>query len=137
MQVVRHGGSILAMVILCLGIAPANAAGEIPEASSSSGYQKPPMPPLDLSQAQRVRVQEALKSQHTEVSFALKSAKSAQSFNASVGAAVPKNLTPHPLPRPLIYEIPRLKEYSYLKFKDAVLIVDPLTRKIVDILPES
>jgi hypothetical protein len=43
----------------------------------------------------------------------------------------------HPLPQPLIYEMQPLKRYTYLKFKHQVLIVNPMTRKIVDMFPES
>jgi hypothetical protein len=42
-----------------------------------------------------------------------------------------------PLPRPLIYQIQPLKRYTYIKFKHQVLIENPMTRKIVDIFPES
>jgi hypothetical protein len=46
-------------------------------------------------------------------------------------------LKPHALPPPLIYEIPKLKRYSYLKFKGKVLLVNPMSRKIVDMFSET
>jgi hypothetical protein len=39
----------------------------------------------------------------------------------------------HALPRPLIYELPILREYAYVKFRDQILLVNPLTTEIVDI----
>jgi hypothetical protein len=33
--------------------------------------------------------------------------------------------------------VPALKRYTYLKFKRQVLIVDPMSRKIVDMFPEA
>jgi hypothetical protein len=33
--------------------------------------------------------------------------------------------------------MPEMKRYTYLKFKSQVLIVDPMTHKIVDIFPEQ
>jgi hypothetical protein len=51
--------------------------------------------------------------------------------------ASPSDLKLHPLPQPLIYEMLPLKRYTYLKFKHQVLIVNPMTRKIVDMFPES
>jgi Protein of unknown function (DUF1236) len=78
-----------------------------------------------------------VRSEDTEVSFALKEAKTAQNFEPAVGAEVPNALKLHPLPRPLSYEIPPLKHYTYIKFKHQVLIVNPITRKIVDMFPES
>jgi hypothetical protein len=38
----------------------------------------------------------------------------------------------HALPRPLIYQVPILEEYTYVKFRDQILIVNPLTNEIVD-----
>ena len=73
----------------------------------------------------------------TEVSFALKNAKAAQSFQPSVGTKLPKGLSLHPLPQPLIADIKPLQPYAYVKFKDRVLIVNPMTRVIVDMFPQS
>jgi len=95
------------------------------------------VPPLALSQAQREKIGAAVRSEDTEVSFALKNAKGAQSFQPSVGAKLPKGLGLHPLPQPLVAEIKPLERYSYLKFKHQVLIVNPMTRDIVDMFPES
>jgi hypothetical protein len=99
--------------------------------------QNPKLPPLHLSDTQRDRVRSILAGKNTEVDFALKSAKPAQSFAPSVGAKVPAGLHPHALPPPLIYEMPPLKRYSYLKFKGQVLIIDPMSRKIVDMFAEA
>jgi hypothetical protein len=76
-------------------------------------------------------------SKDTEVSFALKSAKGAQNFQPSVGAKVPGAVKLHPLPRPLVNQMQPLKRYTYVKFKQQVLLVNPMTRKIVDMFPES
>jgi hypothetical protein len=76
-------------------------------------------------------------SEDTEVSFALKSAQGAESFEPSLGARVPSALKLHPLPRPLTYQMQPLKRYTYIKFKHHVLIVNPMTRKIVDMFSES
>jgi hypothetical protein len=92
---------------------PASTAGAVRQTAAPSISQKPSILPLDLSQAQHARVRQVLRSQDTEVSLALKCAKPAQNFNASVGATVPGNLRLHPLPAPLIYEMPRLKQYTY------------------------
>jgi hypothetical protein len=99
--------------------------------------QNPTLPPLHLSDAQRDRIRSVLSGKNTEVDFALKSAKPAQSFAPSVGAKVPAGLHPHALPPPLIYEMPPLKRYSYLKFKGQVLIINPMSRKIVDMFAEA
>jgi hypothetical protein len=111
--------------------------GAIPQYVTPAISQKPSTPPLKLSQAQREKIARAVRSQDTEVSFALKPAKAAQNFEPSVGAKVPGGLKLHPLPRPLMNETQPLRRYGYIKFKNQVLIVNPMTRTIVDMFPET
>src|SRR5262249_33576546 len=92
-------------------------------------------PPPSLSARPPERNHQAPAAGHHAVSFGLKSAKSAQAFEPAVHAKLPKALRPHPFPRPLIYALPVLKHYDYVKFKSDVLIVNPLNREIVDVLP--
>ena len=40
-----------------------------------------------------------------------------------------------PLPRPLVYEVPVLKQYYYARLPHRVLIIDPMKQKIAAILP--
>src|SRR5262249_7170713 len=87
--------------------------------------------------AQTVAGATLVRSQDTEVSFALKPAKAAQNFEPSVGAKVPGGVKLHPLPRPLMNEMQPLRRYGYIKFKNQVLIVNPMTRTIVDMFPET
>jgi hypothetical protein len=111
--------------------------GAVPQSGRPAVSQNPSLPPLQLSPAQRTKIQQAVSSEDTEVSFALKSAKPAQNFQPSVGAKVPGVVKLHPLPRPLVNEMQPLKRYTYVKFKHQVLLVNPMTRKIVDMFPES
>ena len=97
--------------------------------------QKQTAPPLNLSDSQRQQIQQAIAARDTSVSFGLKTAKPAQNFAPAVHAKLPKALKPHPFPRPLIYKLPVLKLYDYVKFKNDVLIVNPMSREIVDVLP--
>ena len=55
----------------------------------------------------------------------------------TVGATVPSNLKTYALPPPLIYEMPKLERYTHLKLKGQVLIVNPMTSKIVDMFPAT
>jgi hypothetical protein len=130
--------------VLVMGVIMARAGaqerpnpGAIPQNVPPAISQKQSVPPLALSQAQRERIGAAVRSEDTEVSFALKNAKSAQSFEPSVGAKVPKGLGLNPLPQPLVAELKPLERYTYVKFKDQVLIVNPMTRVIVDMFPQS
>jgi len=99
--------------------------------------QKTTPPPLDLSDDQRAKIKQVLQGHNTQVTFGLKSTQSAKNFNPTVGATVPSNLTTYALPPPLIYEMPKLERYTHLKLKGQVLIVNPMTSKIVDMFPAT
>jgi hypothetical protein len=100
-------------------------------------HRAPMPPPLELSEARRAQIRQAVMREHSDVSFALKSAKPAQDFQPAAGAKLPKGLAAHPLPRPLVNELPVLKHYSYVKFRDDILIVNPMNKTIVQVIPQS
>jgi hypothetical protein len=132
--------ALLAGAVLALAV-PAGAAGPGPGAVEQTippavgQNQKPP--PLQLSDDQRAKIRQAVSGENTEVQFSLKSNKPAEKFQPTVRAKIPAGLKPHTLPPPLLGEMPVLKRYTYLKFKQQVLIVDPMSRKIVDMFPET
>jgi hypothetical protein len=99
--------------------------------------QNPSLPPLHLTDAQRAKIRQALSSENTEVGFALKTTQAAKNFQPSVGAQVPKGLKSEAFPRSVTSEMPLLKRYAYIKFKQQVLIINPMTSKIVDMFPEK
>lgn len=129
----------------CLGItsviAQSAKTGQPGDVVLSAGptavTQKSSPPPLSLSDEQRTKIKQVLSTKDSEVSFLLKDTKPAKSVDPRIGEKLPSGLKAHALPPPLIYEIPVLKRYSYLKFKQQVLIVNPMTHKIVDMFPES
>jgi len=134
-------------VALCVSALAVTAAAAQSSGNSHSGdviqsvpppvSQKPQLPPVNLTDDQRAKIRQVLSTRNTEVTFQLKTTKPAQSFEPMVGAKVPMGLKAHSLPPPLIYEIPALKHYTYLKLKGQVLIVDPMTGKIVDMFSET
>lgn len=114
----------VASVVLAAGIVlgPARA-----DPSYSSALQ--PKPRLELSGTHRQHVLQAVNAQATDD-------KPVPGFQPTMGATVPtqKKLPLHPLPRPLVNQIPVLKQYYYAKLPKNVLIVDPMTRKVVDVI---
>lgn len=131
---------------LCLALMATAAAAQNRDASQPGDViqsvpppvsQNPKLPQLNLTDEQRAKIKQVLSTKNTEVGFGLKTNKPAQNFNPTVGAAIPAVLKPHALPPPLIYEMPALKRYAYLKFKGQVLIVNPMTRKIVEMFSET
>jgi len=140
MRQLAHRAALAGMALACL----AAAASAQTTANQGSVVQSVPPPvsakpvaPLHFSDAQRSQIQQALRGENTEVTFGTKTTKPTQSFNPTVGAKISASLKPHTLPSPLLDQMPELKRYTYLKFKQQVLIVDPMSRKIVDIFPEG
>jgi hypothetical protein len=133
----RLAGTILALALAVPAIAAGPSSGAVEQTVPPPVSQDAKPPPLRLSDDQRAKIQAVLKGENTEVQFSLKSNKPSQGFEPSVGAKIPAGLHPHTLPPPLLAELPVLKRYTYLKFKQQVLIVDPMSRKIVDMFPEA
>jgi len=132
------------LVIICaLGIAafpPAGfgqsvAGGDTASASAveatarTAGAQKKTAPALN--DAQRHQVWQAVMARPTDD-------KLPADFQPAVGTKVPsqKKLPLHPLPRPLVTQLPALKQYYYAKLPDKVLLVDPMARKVVDVITQ-
>lgn len=98
---------------------------------------KPNLPQLNLSDMQRQKIRQAVMSKDTEVTFQLKMTRSLKDFKPAVGAKIPPHLPTHALPSRLNSEFPVLKHYKYTKMKGEVLIVNPMTKNVVDMFPEA
>jgi hypothetical protein len=138
----RHFLSFLtlasAAVLVTASAAAQNSSshpGDVMQTIPPPVSQKVAPPPLSLSDDQRAKIKQVLASHNTQVTFALKTTQSARGFDPAIGARLPPVLKTYALPPPLIYEMPKLKRYTYLKFKGKVLIVNPMDSKIVDMFP--
>jgi len=115
-------------LLALLAIAVPAVAAESPVPTNTIAGMVPPKPPLTLTGEQKQRVVQAIGKENTLV-------KVPEGFTPAVGAHVPvqSKMPGHPLPRPLVYEIPVLKNYYYVKLDDQVLIVDPMTKTVAEI----
>jgi hypothetical protein len=119
----------IVVTIAALGIAAAQTQGAAPPMSpldmQAQGTAEQ-LPPLVLGEKERQAILQAVDQEKTI-------AKPPEGFQPRVGAKVPpaKQLALHPLPRPLVYQFPELKQYAYGKLADTVLIVDPMSKTVV------
>ena len=133
---------IAALVIVLGGTAvslaqPGTQGGAVDFSNGTKVPQNPSLPKLSLTNPQREQIRKAVLPEHNEIEFELKTTKGAKDFTPAVGAALPKGVKPHSLPRPVLAQMPELRDYMYVKMKDQVLIVSGMTNKIVDIFSET
>jgi hypothetical protein len=130
---------LLATSVLAPTLAPAadNMRGAVEQSGGNIVTQNPSLPQLHLSDAQRERIRRTLLTKHTEVEFKLKTTQSAKDFNPKIGAKLPTGIKPDGLPSELTQQIPQLADYGYSKMKDQILLVNAMTGKIVEIIPET
>ena len=62
--------------------------------------------------------------------FRLASAR--ENFNVGVGEQVPSRVALHPLPNGVLAEAPAARPYRYALLADRVVLVDPVTMRVVD-----
>ena len=87
-------------------------------------------PPLKLDDKQRAAIQNALVAVHTQQ-------MTPKDFKPQAGAPLPKGMKVDTLPRALVDEQPGLKEYGYAKTASDILLLDPMSKKIVAVIPRK
>ena len=87
-------------------------------------------PGLDgLTDAQRQEIWRGVSQQATKESRPA-------AFKAAIGEAIPGSIKIQPLPSTVGAEVPAVKSYDFAMLQNQVLIVDPLSKKIIDILSQ-
>ena len=85
-------------------------------------------PPLQLDDRRRTAIQDALETENTQQ-------KTPAKFEAKVGETLPRTMTVDAMPEPLIQREPSLRQYGYVKLSNDVLVVDPMKKTIIAIIP--
>ena len=119
---------ITAVILLAVpATAQTNAPTIQPNELEASAQKKPP---LQLSDEQRGKIQDALVTAHS-------AQKTPDKFEAKVGTKVPTALKLDAMPAPLINEEPVLKHYDFVKLDNDLLVVDPMDSMIVAVIPRK
>lgn len=132
-------------VLLIVAGAPAIAAddniqkapGAVELNDGTKVSQRVKLSKLNLTNEQREQIRRGVVGQNTEIEFHLKSTKGAKDFTPKVGAKLPRGVTGQALPPPVLAKLPQLRDYEYVTMKDQVLIVNAMTKMIVDVFPET
>ena len=117
MSSARHG-----IVTACLMVLATSGPGEV-VASGARGAAAvwDPLPP-----AKQQRIREYVRSRGI--------AARAPGRGVQVGARMPLDVPLRGLPRDMVTEIPKVTSYRYVVLRDGIAIVEPSTRKVVDVI---
>lgn len=136
-----------ALLLIAPAMAAAQGNNQHPAAvmqSATSGSATPvpqnvKPPPLNLTDQDRQKIRDAVTKQNDQTTLTKKSSKAEKDFKPAVGVKVPSGFAKKSdaLPQDLVRQIPALKEYSYLVYNNQIMIVDPMSKKVVDMFPAS
>lgn len=114
------GRGLIALVFAC-GMTIA-AAQDSPPANT---------PDLHLTSAQKQTIYQSVANQQDKKSSA------PDTFRAAVGANVPDSVKLSPMPKTIVDLMPQTKDYEFGLVANQVLIVDPKSRRVVEVINQS
>ena len=124
----RRHLTLAATLMLCTAPYAIAAEPDTAPMNSTVLHQAPLPPKLELTAAQRDQIRQAVAAEQTEMG-SLK-----EKFEPQIGAKVPSDLQAHPLPKPLVEQIPQLERYTYAKFKGHLLLINPMQHQVAEVI---
>jgi hypothetical protein len=97
--------------------------GSVSMAAAQGGG--PQQEKLNLNQSQERSVSQGL---------AREQSQSAPGYQGQVGSTPPSSLTPQPLPNGVTADVPATKNYLFVKLPDRILLIDPDTHLVAEIV---
>jgi uncharacterized protein DUF1236 len=123
-------GALALMLIGGCEWASAQIGSTPPEIQDGTvGRGDPVGAPLRLSETQKSAIAEAVRR-------ANKAVEPPPSFVAQVGAPVPPAIELHLLPDEVLASVPAAKNVKYTVVKNQLVLVDPTTMRVVDVIPQ-
>jgi hypothetical protein len=128
--VILGGLGIVGLGIVGLGTASAQIGSTPPTIQDGTiGRGDPYSTQLRLSETQKSAIAEAVRRDN-------KAAEPSVSFVASVGAPVPPVIELYMLPDAILADVPAAKRVKYTVMKNQLVLVDPVTMRVVDIIQQ-
>jgi hypothetical protein len=106
-----------------IALALLGGAGTAGAQSGSSSSQ------ANLTPSQQQSVKQGLANQPTD--------SAPSGFQGQVGSQVPSSMNPHAMPNNVSAQVPDAKAFLFVKLKDRVLLIDPDTQTVAEIIPAS
>jgi hypothetical protein len=104
------------------GTAAAQSYGGASGSGASSSSQQ-----LSLTPSQEQSIKQGLAGQQTDSAPA--------GYQGQIGSALPGSINPHAMPSNVASQVPAAKTLLFVKLPDRVLLVDPQSKMIAEILP--
>ena len=130
---VRRCGSVAAVLLAtAIAVGPAAAQGGTGNASRDSPATATDaprnVPSLELSQSQLETIYQSVSNRQAKKDTA------PVGFRAAVGAHVPDSIKLEPLPKAVVELVPRTADYEYAFVANQVLLVEPRSRTVVEVI---
>jgi PBP1b-binding outer membrane lipoprotein LpoB len=130
---VRRFGSVAAVLLataIAAGCASAQSENKSSKDSPAATATDAPrdVPSLELSQSQREAIYQSISSRQAKKDTA------PVGFRAAVGAHVPDSIKLEPLPKAVVELVPKTVDYEYAFVANQVLIVEPRSRTVVEVI---
>jgi hypothetical protein len=110
-----------AVALLLLG------GSAVPAAAQATPANPAAVPSLKLTPAQKQTIYASISSQKQKET-------APPTFRVAVGAVVPPSVELQALPKTIVDLIPELKDYEYAMVTNQVLLVDPKTKQVIEII---
>ena len=117
---------------LGLSMAPALAQDNVKSANTldPTALSQAKRPPLTVSAAQTSAIRDGLVAEHTQQ-------KAPKDFQPQVGQTLPMTMTVDVMPQDLTRRDPSLKQYGYAKTAADILVLDPMSKTIIAVVPRK
>jgi hypothetical protein len=106
---------------------PDQGTPPLPAMPSTGGVGTVPAQPQPLTESQKVAIVQAVRQNRRDV-------KVPPGVHAHVGAELPASMELHMLPDRALADIPEAKPYRYTVVDDRVVLVDPTSMRVVEVL---
>jgi hypothetical protein len=108
---------------LSLALLGSVAFGQTPPAGGS-GQEK-----FNLNQSQERMVSQGLQNEQSQ--------PASPGFQGEVGSKVPDSMNARQLPNEVTSQVPQTRTYLFVKLPDRILLIDPQTRTVAEIVPNQ
>ncbi|MTW18256.1 DUF1236 domain-containing protein [Rhodoplanes serenus] len=132
MPIPKSGLAVILVATFAIGagatIATGQEAAPLPTMPPTGGVGPVSAQPAPLTEAQKAAIARSVREANRKVTVP-------PGVQVRVGAELPPSMELYMLPDPTLATIPEAKPYKYTVVEDRVLLVDPTTMKVVEVLP--